>query len=252
MKSHLWAAAVCFACLPLPARAELWVDQAASTDGDGSAGAPFDSIGRALQAAQAGDTITIRQGIDREVVNISVSGTAERPTVLRAAPGQRVILSGFAPLRGWEPEADGLYSTTLDGPLGDLYVGLRPQTAPPSLQDAANLPDALLLQAVATEQKSLAAFSYVSLGNCFTTVPVTRLDLPTRTLTLAPERGSLRLQGETERSQDRCQLVNHPRLIQLQALKYPVIVCEHDGEARPLNDQELAELVRWIDTLDRL
>jgi len=38
----------------------------------------------------------------------------------------------------------------------------------------------------------------------------------------------------------------------LKAMKYPVIAKELDGDARYLNDEELAELVRWIDTLDRL
>ena len=38
----------------------------------------------------------------------------------------------------------------------------------------------------------------------------------------------------------------------LEKVKYPVILREHEGEARPLDTDELAELVRWIDTLDRL
>jgi serine protease Do len=38
----------------------------------------------------------------------------------------------------------------------------------------------------------------------------------------------------------------------LQEMRYPVIVRQHDGQARPLSDEERAELVRWIDTLDRL
>lgn len=38
----------------------------------------------------------------------------------------------------------------------------------------------------------------------------------------------------------------------LQEMKYPVILRKHPGEPRPLDDKERAELVRWIDTLDRL
>jgi serine protease Do len=38
----------------------------------------------------------------------------------------------------------------------------------------------------------------------------------------------------------------------LEKIKYPVLVREYQGEPRPLNTDELAELVRWIDTLDRL
>ena len=42
------------------------------------------------------------------------------------------------------------------------------------------------------------------------------------------------------------------QLAQLQQLKYPVILQQHAGEPRPLDDQERAAWVRWIDTLDRL
>jgi hypothetical protein len=35
-------------------------------------------------------------------------------------------------------------------------------------------------------------------------------------------------------------------------MKYPVILRKHPGDPRPLDDKERAELVRWIDTLDRL
>jgi serine protease Do len=38
----------------------------------------------------------------------------------------------------------------------------------------------------------------------------------------------------------------------LSEIKYPVIVREHEGEPRDWNAGELSELVRWIDTLDRL
>jgi poly(3-hydroxybutyrate) depolymerase len=38
----------------------------------------------------------------------------------------------------------------------------------------------------------------------------------------------------------------------LRGMKYPVTAMQLGEESRPLNDQELSELVRWIDTLDRL
>jgi predicted esterase len=42
------------------------------------------------------------------------------------------------------------------------------------------------------------------------------------------------------------------QVTRLQQMKYPVILRKHPGEPRPLDDSERAELVRWIDTLDRL
>ena len=38
----------------------------------------------------------------------------------------------------------------------------------------------------------------------------------------------------------------------LRELKYPVTVKQMAGAPRPLNDDELAELLRWVDTLDRI
>jgi len=83
--------------------AELVVDQAAPADGDGSAAKPFKTIGEAVKIASGGDTITVRASVYAESVALSQSGTAEQPTVLRAVPGQRVIVSGFVSITGWQP-----------------------------------------------------------------------------------------------------------------------------------------------------
>jgi serine protease Do len=42
------------------------------------------------------------------------------------------------------------------------------------------------------------------------------------------------------------------QVTQLQQMKYPVLLREYPGDSRPPNAAERAELVRWIDTLDRL
>jgi hypothetical protein len=39
---------------------------------------------------------------------------------------------------------------------------------------------------------------------------------------------------------------------QVRGLKYPITVKDLGPKARYLNEEELAELVRWIDTLDRI
>jgi poly(3-hydroxybutyrate) depolymerase len=41
-------------------------------------------------------------------------------------------------------------------------------------------------------------------------------------------------------------------LKRLEEMKMPVAVNKLDGEARPLSDEETAELARWIDALDRI
>ena len=43
----------------------------------------------------------------------------------------------------------------------------------------------------------------------------------------------------------------HADAKRLREIKYPVLLLEQDGEPRDLHDGELADLTRWIDTLDR-
>ena len=80
------------------------VDQAnpvADDGGPGSAEKPFKTISKAVAVAQAGDTVLVNAGTYGEVVEFKNSGTAEQPIVLKAAPGQRVVVSGAREIKGW-------------------------------------------------------------------------------------------------------------------------------------------------------
>ena len=59
----------------------------ASDNNPGTAEQPFHTtIGRAMQALAAGDTVLIKAGVYRESVNVVASGTAEKPITIEAAP----------------------------------------------------------------------------------------------------------------------------------------------------------------------
>ena len=229
MNRHVALAVLVAVGLSGIAKAEVWVDGAAAPGGTGTADAPFQSIGQAIKTAKCGDVITIRSGIYHEAVTLAISGTAQRPTVLRSAPGHRVVLSGFAPVKEWQPGANGVYTAVVDGPVSDLYVGLRPQAVArwpeadqplryvkgvdaqaTSFQDAAALPDLAFLKNIADSPRSGMAFMYVARGNYYTTIPLKRLDLASGTIGLAAGRAFSGLTGKN----DRYQLANHPGLIQ--------------------------------------
>lgn len=184
------------------------------------------TIGEALKAAQGGDIITVGAGVYREAVALNVSGTAAQPTVLRATPGARVVISGFEAIKGWKDEGNGIYAATVEGPVGDLFVGLAAQPisrwpspelpmrrlgsadkGAGSFKDAAGL-DAAALKAVAAEPKGLMAFLYFASGNVFGTVPVKGLNLSEGSVA-AMGRALGRLKG----AGDRYQLINHLGLI---------------------------------------
>jgi hypothetical protein len=152
--------------------------------------------------------------------------------VLRAAPGHRVVLSGFAPILDWKPAADGLYTATIDRPIGDLYVGLEPQpvsrwpdldepmrlvSKPDSerncFEDGAPFPAESFVGTLAAEPGSAQVFLFLAAGNYYSTLPISRVNIADRAITLAPSRGFSNIKGEAGRYQDRYQFANHRALI---------------------------------------
>ena len=93
----------------------------------GSEGAPFRTINKAAQVAQAGDVVTIGAGTYRESVNVRNAGTATRPIVFQAAERGAVVLTGgkyhFVPT-GFNGgvKQDGAVYVTLRGLVFDDYA----------------------------------------------------------------------------------------------------------------------------------
>ncbi|MDQ3813457.1 MAG: right-handed parallel beta-helix repeat-containing protein, partial [Armatimonadota bacterium] len=112
----------------------LHVDAAATaTASDGSEQKPFTTIDTALKAAQPGDGIVVRGGVYREEIRMP-SGSDDAPITLMAAAGQRVIVSGFAPITGWQPFKDKIQVATLDWKPDGLFVNrtLQPMSQSPN------------------------------------------------------------------------------------------------------------------------
>jgi len=208
--------------------AELWVDQAAAPGGDGSATRPLRTIGEAVKAAKGGDTITVRQGTYPESVVLDKSGTDKQPTVLRAPPGQRVILSGFLPITGWQPYRDQIQTATVEGAVEDLFVGCAAQPVArwpdvnepwryvkdgdPSagtIRDAQGLAQEKWAAAVAAQPAGARLYLYVTTGNFFTDAPLTRLDPSLGLLATSQLKTAALLKGKS----DRFQITNHPALV---------------------------------------
>lgn len=137
MKTTLMPLSVCILCAtsafsgalrpaaqPLNA-AEYFVATNGCDAADGSAGRPWRTIQRAASIAGPGDTITIRGGVYREWVKPANAGTEGAPVVYRAAPGEKVVVTGADPVRGWKKRADGLWEAHV---AYDTFGGLNPFT----------------------------------------------------------------------------------------------------------------------------
>ncbi|MEK7414528.1 MAG: right-handed parallel beta-helix repeat-containing protein [Planctomycetota bacterium] len=79
------------------------VDQARGKDsGIGNEADPFATVGKGVAALKPGDTLTVNAGVYREQITVTALGTAAAPILIRAAVGQRVVLSGGERITGWQ------------------------------------------------------------------------------------------------------------------------------------------------------
>ncbi|GAP72683.1 hypothetical protein SAMD00024442_4_30 [Candidatus Symbiothrix dinenymphae] len=96
----------------------------------GTEAAPFKTIGKAAQAAYAGDVITVHAGVYREWVNPPRGGESDdKRIVYCAAPGERVELKGSELVAKWQKE-NGIWKIVLPNsffgdynPYKDLIYG---------------------------------------------------------------------------------------------------------------------------------
>ncbi|MAG92968.1 MAG: hypothetical protein CMJ48_04375 [Planctomycetaceae bacterium] len=108
----------------LPAQAaDYWVAPEGDDANPGSRERPFRTVQKAMDVIRAGETCTVRGGTYRESVTIRNSGSVGKPIRLVAAEGERVVFDGTDRLTGpWEHHQRGIYSTTVEGPLEQVFV----------------------------------------------------------------------------------------------------------------------------------
>jgi parallel beta-helix repeat protein len=120
------------AALTLPCHAaEYHVSPAGNDGGDGSAGQPFRTIQRAVDAAQAGGRVVIAEGLYRESVRARPGPGSERRTTLRleAAPKAQVIILGTDPSETeWVARGAGVWETNALEPVSALFSRGAPLT----------------------------------------------------------------------------------------------------------------------------
>lgn len=99
--------------------------------GQGSRSNPFNTISKAAEIAQPGDTITVQAGVYRERINPPRGGTSDdKRIVYQAAPGEKVTIKGSERIKGWQNLGEDLWKVTLSNrffgdfnPYNDLIEG---------------------------------------------------------------------------------------------------------------------------------
>ncbi len=171
----------------------IWVDAAAKAEGaDGSSAKPFATIGDGLKIAKPGDGVVVRGGVYRESVKVP-SGAAGSPVTLMAEAVQRVIVSGFDKIAGWQPHKGGVFVTTLNWRPETLYVDFtaQPMSREPkegwySMEAAAGnaITDKKHLSNRADDLTGGSLQFHQKSGNIFFSFPIASLDAAAGTLTM--------------------------------------------------------------------
>ena len=120
-----WWLVAAFAAVSAAKAAEYFVATNGCDGADGSAARPWRTIQCAADIASPGDIVTIRGGTYREWVKPANAGRAGAPIVYRAAKGEKVVVTGADPVRGWTKRADGLWEAHV---AYDTFGGLNPFT----------------------------------------------------------------------------------------------------------------------------
>lgn len=93
---------ICVALTSMASAREFQVAVTGNNANDGSAGKPFKNIQAAANVAQPGDVITVHAGVFRERIDPPRGGTSGTKRITyQAAPGERVVITGAEPVRGW-------------------------------------------------------------------------------------------------------------------------------------------------------
>jgi hypothetical protein len=107
------AAMLALALTSFAQAADFYVAPTGSDTNAGSRAAPYQTINRCAQLAQAGDSCILRAGTYRETVRPLNSGTANLPITFVAFLGESVTISGADAVSGWTPHAANIFKTTV-------------------------------------------------------------------------------------------------------------------------------------------
>jgi len=80
----------------------------------GTAAAPLRTVQHAADLAQPGDVITVHAGVYRERINPPRGGLSDTQRITyQAAPGEKVVITGSEPVKGWEKVGGDTWKVTI-------------------------------------------------------------------------------------------------------------------------------------------
>lgn len=113
---------------PTPIHRELHVSMSGNDSWDGAVDRPLRTIGAAARLAQAGDVVTVHEGVYRETVNPPRGGTSDAERIVYcAAPGEKVEIKGSEIVTGWSKAEGDVWTIEIPNSLFGDYNPYREQ-----------------------------------------------------------------------------------------------------------------------------
>ena len=185
----------------------------------------FPTIQKAVEAAKGGDVVLVKGGTYQgfRVKN----GGDSAPLVIRAADGERVVVSGFAPIEGWKDLGGGLFAATTSEPVKELFVGYVEQQCARWPANGIRLPvlsvdhsehafaiappqGEPLLEEVAKDPKNATVFYLDGFANWFGYLRIASFDVAGGKIKFAAEKRNSRM----KQTGNAFSIMNHPALVQ--------------------------------------
>jgi len=107
---------------------DYYVSKYGNDANNGGQNAPFRTIEKASQMAQAGDHVYIGGGTWETTLRPMNSGTQANPIVFQPISGEKVVISAMKSLSNWTADGNGIYKTTVDWDLGQRNFVMHNQT----------------------------------------------------------------------------------------------------------------------------
>ena len=186
--------------------------------------ATYPTIQAAVKAAKAGDVVTVSGGVYPEQLRVDTYYEGA-PLTIRAAAGERAVVSGFREITDWKDLGGGLYSAHTEGRVRDLYVGLKQQQNGRWPEDGTLLPtevdldkrqfltkppaDAPFLAEIAKDPHDAVVFYYFRFGNSFGAPTVSAYDAKTGVISFDERSWNRWLKPEG----NLYSFMNHPALV---------------------------------------
>lgn len=98
--------------------AEYHVSPRGSDTNPGTASEPYATLQASVDKLQAGDTLWVHDGVYRESVSFPRSGRPDAPITVKAAVGERAVVSGCDPVEGWVKHNDNMWKAPMPWTLG--------------------------------------------------------------------------------------------------------------------------------------